>query len=1101
MASISALVGKDVDATNQLGLAISANPLWNVNSLKSVGEWMYRYPTSFDWQTLPPVSEYWAFLLSSDMWLRFVPAAGYYGQASLTAFIWDQTQFFAGDFTDVVSNSPTSPFSINPVTVVAGRQGCDGNFASSFVLNACCSCVSIYNSTPSSCALGCDGRGGVADICGVCGGDGRSCSGCNVVPYSGLLPDSCGLCFGRNTSRDCHGDCFGSAFIDDCGHCVGGNTGLSANYAKDCAQMCGGTAIFDDCGQCVGGNTGLVFNFAKDCRGTCFGNFSRDTCGFCQAPWFPVHTKDCMGVCFGSANFDECGQCVAGGTSSPLFNSWKDVCGVCNGTGTSCIGCDGIPNSGHIVDQCGVCGGNSTCLHLTFSRPNVTSTNGGAVLQLFGAGFINGPLSHCKFQVVIGTSTTIYFSPLTAIDRAHASCLSPSATLSALFGLSVTMDGITFSSEVPFLIYNTSNIPPIISSSIQSGLTTANTTVVFTGASAFPQTNDPMCYLPELNLLSVKGFFISASTIACILPPVQQSVMINPRISLNGVLAESLASPSSFTYFAPSAQLLSASFVAMATQLLISWDVPVNTSILNTCQQIWDDITMQALGSLSNCTFVTTTELIIQLHQDATIFPGSILTVRSSAVYVYGQTYSYPSHGSVTVQSLDSSLLQALQPMAVINSPDVIPLCGNLTISGSQSTGGAYAGLRYTFAISSNAPSMVIAYSILDLISNHDPLSPTLSIPWNLFNAGTEYQFTLTVRNIFGQDSVIPSYSSPLALSSLINVPSTTILGGPFQEVHGWEPIHLRAVLVAFPCQSMSAMPAQLTATPPTTLMPIYSWQIDQCLDVYCLNLSYVGNNIIHSESTANGVESIGGGGSGISGGSNSLSVFFDPSILQPNSLYIVRLFANTSSYSNPLLQLANTKLARRINPIQCLINGGNRQVPFNSPLTLNLISSLDTEFFNSSIAVMWACQTNAGGSCVDVNTTTHVFSLSFALNQTQLNVPAQSLTPGVYIFSALLRRDGQTSECSVNVTIVPPLSTKNYSMPSVFIEPMASLVSADSNIYLYAWVSSSSSFSYSWSCLSIGECRKGVLLLGYTKKQMKVGRVKSKCTEKSAWN
>lgn len=45
--------------------------------------------------------------------------------------------------------------------------------------------------------------------------------------------------------------------------------------------------------------------------------------------------------------------------------SINDVCGVCNGNGTSCSGCDGIPYSGLKLDSCGVCDGDdSTCVSI-----------------------------------------------------------------------------------------------------------------------------------------------------------------------------------------------------------------------------------------------------------------------------------------------------------------------------------------------------------------------------------------------------------------------------------------------------------------------------------------------------------------------------------------------------------------------------------------------------------------------------------------------------------------------------------------------------------------------------------------------------------------
>ena len=51
---------------------------------------------------------------------------------------------------------------------------------------------------------------------------------------------------------DCAGVENGTATIDDCGLCTGGNTELVANYKKDCAGTCDGTAIEDECGVCEG---------------------------------------------------------------------------------------------------------------------------------------------------------------------------------------------------------------------------------------------------------------------------------------------------------------------------------------------------------------------------------------------------------------------------------------------------------------------------------------------------------------------------------------------------------------------------------------------------------------------------------------------------------------------------------------------------------------------------------------------------------------------------------------------------------------------------------------------------------------------------------
>jgi hypothetical protein len=70
-------------------------------------------------------------------------------------------------------------------------------------------------------------------------------------------PGLCGCSIPEGTCQDCTGLPFGSAVLDNCGTCVGGNTGLTACIA-DCNGDFGGTAVLDNCGTCVGGNTGLT---------------------------------------------------------------------------------------------------------------------------------------------------------------------------------------------------------------------------------------------------------------------------------------------------------------------------------------------------------------------------------------------------------------------------------------------------------------------------------------------------------------------------------------------------------------------------------------------------------------------------------------------------------------------------------------------------------------------------------------------------------------------------------------------------------------------------------------------------------------------------
>lgn len=87
---------------------------------------------------------------------------------------------------------------------------------------------------------------------------------------------------------DCNGDLNGTAYLDDCQECVGGNTGKVSTCTIACDGVKDGTAFIDDCQECVGGTTG------------------KTAC-----------TPDCNGDFGGTAYIDNCGDCVKGNTGLP----------------------------------------------------------------------------------------------------------------------------------------------------------------------------------------------------------------------------------------------------------------------------------------------------------------------------------------------------------------------------------------------------------------------------------------------------------------------------------------------------------------------------------------------------------------------------------------------------------------------------------------------------------------------------------------------------------------------------------------------------------------------------------------------------------------
>lgn len=100
-----------------------------------------------------------------------------------------------------------------------------------------------------------------------------------------------------------------------------------------------------------------VYDDCGDCEG---GNAAKDVCGICDGDG--QSCLDCENVPFGDKEEDLCGDC--GGTNECLdcegtvdgFLEY-DSCGICGGDGTSCLDCEGTPFGELVLDECGECGG------------------------------------------------------------------------------------------------------------------------------------------------------------------------------------------------------------------------------------------------------------------------------------------------------------------------------------------------------------------------------------------------------------------------------------------------------------------------------------------------------------------------------------------------------------------------------------------------------------------------------------------------------------------------------------------------------------------------------------------------------------------------
>ncbi|MDA0940674.1 MAG: FISUMP domain-containing protein [Bacteroidetes bacterium] len=257
-----------------------------------------------------------------------------------------------------VCNGPGAIYECGCSDIPEGDCDCDGNQLDA--LGAC----------GGTCAADADADGicddvddcvGAYDACGVCNGDDTSCQGCtdseacNYDPDaiftdgSCTYPDNCGICGGDNSCGDCTD--FNNNEVCDVAENTGCTYPTALNYSPN-ATMDDGSCLFSCAGD-INGDGDVQLNDLLDLL-SAYGT----SCGACP----DVDGDD---IC------DWADTCIGE----------EDVCGVCNGDGTSCFGCtdatacnynpealfeDGTcayieagacDCEGNVLDECGVCGG------------------------------------------------------------------------------------------------------------------------------------------------------------------------------------------------------------------------------------------------------------------------------------------------------------------------------------------------------------------------------------------------------------------------------------------------------------------------------------------------------------------------------------------------------------------------------------------------------------------------------------------------------------------------------------------------------------------------------------------------------------------------
>jgi hypothetical protein len=307
--------------------------------------------------------------------------------------------------------------------------------------------------------------------------------------------------------------------IDACGVCEGDNS-----TCTDCNDQVNGNKVLDVCLQCTDPSTPTVL----DCAGTC--NKSReDSCGFCQVYGFETK-RDCNNECNGEAVIGDCGICVLGSTGKSK-DFGRDLCGVCNGTNSTCLDCANVPNGKNMTDLCGNClqpddpDFNKLCgVSLGKFEPTVGYT-GGMDIHIEASSVEDIQNLTCTFNGFQAARTLIINGTIRATT--------PASLPSGRYNISCVLQGKVQSNETAQGQLQLINMSKISISEISPQLIERRSkhNLTITG-SGFVPTPELLCHYGDLNTV-LETTFVSSEEIICHLPRVLTGTTGRRRVFLS----------------------------------------------------------------------------------------------------------------------------------------------------------------------------------------------------------------------------------------------------------------------------------------------------------------------------------------------------------------------------------------------------------------------------------------------------------------------------------------------------------------------------------------------------------------------------------------
>ena len=798
---------------------------------------------------------------------------------------------------------------------------------------------------------------------------------------------------------------------------------VSCSPPRDCTGVCEGNATVDDCGYCTGPGTTLAYNWNLDCTEVCGGPFRSDSCGICQLPEVVEH-RDCLGDCFGTAILDECGVCHVD-PSSPLVGSSLDVCGVCGGQNSTCFGCDGSPASGVTVDSCGVCGGNDCgCFKIDSIEPQWGPKSGGTEIIVRGAGFFLNDSSikfdpqsencgaprviggesisaACRFES--GQNNDITADDVIIVNQSTIRCITKATTTDLLFELTVSIANEPQSNSVIFRYYDDAMVT--VSEITPADTEVGQITNVSYHGNNFDDTGSSVCFLYltescgiETNSgedpLIIPVNYISENEVVCIFPAATAPCEVTVQLSQDGQMSGVVISVSDlvFTYRYSPPAVEQVRFSRDLSDLLVQFDRPVELVASSDggtpdCNEVFSLASLTLLGDGASCYWQSSQQdvLGVNLPSSAAINIHSSLLFQPQVLVTRGQEFSYSVSDSENFP-VDPTL-DYITPVAIVDGPRSIPVCGEVSFTGVHSLNPGYGGMSYRWSVLTEDSTTAGYQAILNYLDSLEPDTHTISLSSDWFSEGIDYYLELVVVNSAGGVSPPTILTLPKETEE---TPRVFVLGQDEREIQEGEGVLLEAAIFTPSCFSEEP---QIS----------YLWKLYQLMDE---------RRMIFSPVTLTSVPS------------SSPVIHLPSSLLSRSSLYTVSL---TGTFHTPIptSDTVNVSLSVIPRPLDAVIHGGDRSVSENRNLILDARESVYDSTSPAPSTFSWQCnEVASGGPCYNRSQSTPTPIL--IPDSDLVSIPGSDMEPGLtYNFTVALSQSGRLSYDSVVITVtrgVPPI-------------------------------------------------------------------------------